>query len=116
MGHTLELRFPWFFISATPCNTRNRTHKGRTVKKSSLACQEYIHRVGRTARGASGKGKALLFLMPEETGSLHSREREVRVRALGDVCESCESTLGAWLSALFAPRRRSCGRVQLPLK
>merc|ERR1719335_2028644 len=32
--------------------------------------KEYIHRVGRTARGASGKGKALLFLMPEELGFL----------------------------------------------
>jgi len=30
--------------------------------------KEYIHRVGRTARGADGKGKALLFLMPEELG------------------------------------------------
>merc|ERR1719337_389823 len=28
--------------------------------------KEYIHRVGRTARGAGGTGKALLFLMPEE--------------------------------------------------
>eukprot|EP00917_Polyrhabdina_sp_WS-2016_P032960 GHVP01070307.1.p1 GENE.GHVP01070307.1~~GHVP01070307.1.p1 ORF type:complete len:506 (-),score=94.10 GHVP01070307.1:1129-2646(-) len=28
--------------------------------------KEYIHRVGRTARGADGKGKALLFLLPEE--------------------------------------------------
>ena len=27
---------------------------------------EYIHRVGRTARGAHGKGRALLFLMPQE--------------------------------------------------
>jgi len=32
--------------------------------------KEYIHRVGRTARGASGVGKALLFLMPEELGFL----------------------------------------------
>lgn len=32
--------------------------------------KEYIHRVGRTARGADGKGKALLFLMPEELGFL----------------------------------------------
>jgi len=32
--------------------------------------KEYIHRVGRTARGASGKGKALLFLLPEEIGFL----------------------------------------------
>jgi len=32
--------------------------------------REYIHRVGRTARGASGTGKALLFLLPEELGFL----------------------------------------------
>ncbi|PFH34248.1 DEAD/DEAH box ATP-dependent RNA helicase [Besnoitia besnoiti] len=32
--------------------------------------KEYIHRVGRTARGAGGKGKALLFLMAEEIGFL----------------------------------------------
>ena len=32
--------------------------------------KEYIHRVGRTARGATGKGEALLFLLPEELGFL----------------------------------------------
>lgn len=32
--------------------------------------KEYIHRVGRTARGANGSGRALLFLTPEETGFL----------------------------------------------
>jgi ATP-dependent RNA helicase DDX18/HAS1 len=32
--------------------------------------KEYIHRVGRTARGATGAGKALLFLMPCELGFL----------------------------------------------
>lgn len=32
--------------------------------------REYIHRVGRTARGFGGKGKALLFLMEEELGFL----------------------------------------------
>lgn len=32
--------------------------------------KEYIHRVGRTARGAQGKGRALLFLIPEEMGFL----------------------------------------------
>lgn len=32
--------------------------------------REYIHRVGRTARGATGSGRALLFLTPEETGFL----------------------------------------------
>ena len=29
--------------------------------------KEYIHRVGRTARGTNSKGRALLFLLPEET-------------------------------------------------
>lgn len=28
--------------------------------------KEYIHRVGRTCRGANSTGKALLFLLPEE--------------------------------------------------
>lgn len=32
--------------------------------------KEYIHRVGRTARGEGGKGKALLILRPEEVGFL----------------------------------------------
>jgi ATP-dependent RNA helicase DDX18/HAS1 len=32
--------------------------------------REYIHRVGRTARGATGKGKALLMLLPDELGFL----------------------------------------------
>ena len=32
--------------------------------------KEYIHRVGRTARGANGKGSALLFLLAEELGFL----------------------------------------------
>uniref|UniRef100_A0A1I7YZC9 ATP-dependent RNA helicase n=1 Tax=Steinernema glaseri TaxID=37863 RepID=A0A1I7YZC9_9BILA len=32
--------------------------------------REYIHRVGRTARGESGKGQALLILRPEELGFL----------------------------------------------
>jgi ATP-dependent RNA helicase DDX18/HAS1 len=42
--------------------------------------KEYIHRVGRTARGADGKGKALLFLMPEELGFLqHLRRHQVPV-------------------------------------
>eukprot|EP01069_Polyplicarium_translucidae_P005306 Polyplicarium_translucidae@DN275_c0_g1_i1.p1 len=33
--------------------------------------KEYIHRVGRTARGAGGQGEALLFLLPSELGFLH---------------------------------------------
>ena len=32
--------------------------------------KEYIHRVGRTARGTAGAGRALLFLTPEELGFL----------------------------------------------
>ena len=32
--------------------------------------KEYIHRVGRTARGATGSGRALLFLSPQEIGFL----------------------------------------------
>ena len=28
--------------------------------------KEYIHRVGRTCRGANSNGNALLFLLPEE--------------------------------------------------
>eukprot|EP00929_Paragymnodinium_shiwhaense_P008368 TRINITY_DN11231_c0_g1_i1.p1 TRINITY_DN11231_c0_g1~~TRINITY_DN11231_c0_g1_i1.p1 ORF type:complete len:695 (-),score=249.63 TRINITY_DN11231_c0_g1_i1:224-2308(-) len=38
--------------------------------------KEYIHRVGRTARGADGQGKALLFLMPEELGFLQHLRRQ----------------------------------------
>merc|ERR1711920_740714 len=30
--------------------------------------KEYIHRVGRTARGYYGKGQAILFLLPKEIG------------------------------------------------
>ncbi|KAG5531597.1 hypothetical protein RHGRI_026269 [Rhododendron griersonianum] len=33
--------------------------------------KEYIHRVGRTARGEGAKGNALLFLIPEEMQFLH---------------------------------------------
>lgn len=32
--------------------------------------RDYIHRVGRTARGAGGQGKSLLFLLPSELGFL----------------------------------------------
>lgn len=40
--------------------------------------KEYIHRVGRTARGVDGKGKALLFLLPQEMGFLkHLKEAKV---------------------------------------
>ena len=43
--------------------------------------KEYIHRVGRAARGANGKGRALLFLTPSELGFLHYlRETKVTVQ------------------------------------
>jgi ATP-dependent RNA helicase DDX18/HAS1 len=32
--------------------------------------KEYIHRVGRTARGEGGQGHALMILRPEELGFL----------------------------------------------
>lgn len=37
---------------------------------SNIDTKEYIHRVGRTCRGATGKGKALLILLPSEAGYL----------------------------------------------
>ena len=40
--------------------------------------KDYIHRVGRTARGANVKGKSLIFLQPHEVGFL-SRLREARI-------------------------------------
>jgi ATP-dependent RNA helicase DDX18/HAS1 len=40
--------------------------------------REYIHRVGRTARGRDGKGRALLLLQPQERGFL-ARLAEARV-------------------------------------
>lgn len=42
--------------------------------------KEYIHRVGRTARGVEAKGKALLFLLPSELGFLrHLKAAKVPV-------------------------------------
>jgi ATP-dependent RNA helicase DDX18/HAS1 len=43
--------------------------------------KEYIHRVGRTARGTNSKGKALLFLLPEELRFLkYLRESKVTLQ------------------------------------
>ncbi|TKA57576.1 ATP-dependent RNA helicase HAS1 [Cryomyces minteri] len=40
--------------------------------------RDYIHRVGRTARGANGQGKSLMFLQPSEVGFLkHLKEARV---------------------------------------
>ena len=40
--------------------------------------RDYIHRVGRTARGANGKGRSLMFLQPSEVGFL-TQLKEARV-------------------------------------
>jgi len=40
--------------------------------------RDYIHRVGRTARGANGKGRSLMFLQPNEVGFL-GQLKEARV-------------------------------------
>jgi ATP-dependent RNA helicase DDX18/HAS1 len=40
--------------------------------------RDYIHRVGRTARGSNGKGRSLMFLQPSEVGFL-SQLKEARV-------------------------------------
>lgn len=40
--------------------------------------RDYIHRVGRTARGANAKGRSLIFLQPSEVGFLkHLRDARV---------------------------------------
>jgi ATP-dependent RNA helicase DDX18/HAS1 len=40
--------------------------------------RDYIHRVGRTARGSNGKGRSLIFLQPSEVGFLkHLKEARV---------------------------------------
>lgn len=40
--------------------------------------RDYIHRVGRTARGANGKGRSLMFLQPSEIGFLtHLKDARV---------------------------------------
>jgi len=42
--------------------------------------RDYIHRVGRTARGAMGKGRSLMFLQPNEVGFLsHLKEAKVPI-------------------------------------
>jgi len=41
--------------------------------------EDYIHRVGRTARGAEGKGRALLFLLEHELGFLrYLRQKKIK--------------------------------------
>lgn len=51
--------------------------------------KEYIHRVGRTARGKSGKGRALLLLLPEELGFLAYLKVELQTT----ICKSSEPNI-----------------------
>ena len=54
-----------------------------------FASQEYIHRVGRTARGSQGRGHALLFLLPEELGFLrYLKHAKVRFFSLDSLTKS----------------------------
>lgn len=49
--------------------------------------QEYIHRVGRTARGIEGRGHALLILRPEELGFLRYL-KQAKVPLNPHICSS----------------------------
>ncbi|GJD11756.1 ATP-dependent RNA helicase HAS1 [Galdieria sulphuraria] len=63
--------------------------------------KEYIHRVGRTARGVDGKGRALLFLLPSEKGFLHYlrqakvplHEYEIATSKLANIQSQLESLI-----------------------
>jgi ATP-dependent RNA helicase DDX18/HAS1 len=56
--------------------------------------KEYIHRVGRTARGKEGRGRALLLLMPEELGFLkYLKQAKVRLTGPCNLLEDSNVTL-----------------------
>lgn len=64
--------------------------------------KEYIHRVGRTARGKDGRGRALLLLLPEELGFLKYLQvlaPDTQILAVrGEYCtSSCEPGKSAQL-------------------
>nr|WCZ58292.1 ATP-dependent RNA helicase [Paratrimastix eleionoma] len=64
--------------------------------------KEYIHRVGRTARGTQGKGRALLFVLPQEVGFLHYlREAKIPLNEY-DFPVSKVAKVGAQLENLIA--------------
>lgn len=44
--------------------------------------KEYIHRVGRAVRGKSGRGRALLMLLPQELGFLKYLKVNIESRVL----------------------------------
>jgi ATP-dependent RNA helicase DDX18/HAS1 len=62
---------------------------------------DYIHRVGRTARGSSGRGKALLFLLPEELPFLkYLRARKVTTMNQYELPENKVANVQAQLEKL----------------
>ena len=64
--------------------------------------RDYIHRVGRTARGANGKGESLMFLQPMEIGFLEPlkkakvplKELEVNKKRIVDIQSQLEQLIG----------------------
>ena len=76
--------------------------------------RDYIHRVGRTARGASGKGKSLMFLQPNEVGFLsHLKEArvplvefEIPAKKIVDIQSQLEMLIGKnyYLNKVCTPR------------
>ena len=64
--------------------------------------KEYIHRVGRTARGRSGRGRALLMLLPEELGFLTFLKARIWLSFLHHL-----RCLGALACVLLSPVRRT---------
>lgn len=54
----------------TPDRDEGKSAGTRSQAGCFVSPQEYIHRVGRTARGINGRGHALLILRPEELGFL----------------------------------------------
>lgn len=78
--------------------------------------RDYIHRVGRTARGANGKGKSLMFLQPNEVGFLsHLKEAKVPLvefeippKKISDIQSQLEMLIG---KNYYLNKVRSCKRV-----
>ncbi len=63
--------------------------------------KEYIHRVGRTARGRSGRGRALLMLLPQEIGFL----KYLKVGMVPTLNATCCATHTFLCSRLMIPVR-----------
>lgn len=77
--------------------------------------KNYIHRVGRTARGANGVGKSLMFLLPNEVGFLRHLtdakvplvEFEIQPKKIVDVQSQLEQLISKnyYLNKVCCPRR-----------